>query len=201
MAGIFGNSDERRVKKEQEAERRRRLQELTATAKRGLAVYAETGAALDAIRTEELWRLTAPTWDSWCQQELSIGSRRVEQLIDAAKTFNTFSAAGITPPSTERVARELAGLSTDEKFAVWQEATEVAGEKEPTAELVAKAAAKRKPKKKSRRAVSRPATFKVPGATIRVTPRRNGFTSMVAALQHALEIARQKEQEGTAEAA
>ena len=60
MAGIFGNSDERRAKKEQEAERRRRLQELTATAKRGLAVYAETGAALEAIRTEELWRLTAP---------------------------------------------------------------------------------------------------------------------------------------------
>lgn len=198
---IFGNPDERRAKKAEEAERRRRLQELTATAKRGLVAYAETGAALESIRTEELWRLTAPTWESWCHQELGIGPRRVEQLIEAAKTFATFTKAGVSPPSTERVARELAGLPTDAAIAVWQEATEAAGDKEPTATLVAKAAAKRKPKKKNRRAVAKPATFKAPGANVRVTPRRNGFVSMVVALEHALEIARQREQADAADAA
>lgn len=198
---IFGTNEDKKAKKAEEAERRRRLQELTATAKRGLAAYAETGAALESIRTEELWRLAAPTWDSWCHQELRLSARRVEQLIEAARTFNTFSAAGIAPPSTERVARELAGLPADAAIAVWQEATEVAGDKEPTAAVVAKAAAKRKPKKKNRRPVSRPATFKVPGANVKVTPRRNGFISMVAALEHALELARRREQEQQGEAA
>lgn len=198
---IFGNGEDKKAKRVEEAERRRRLQELTATAKRGIAAWVETGVALESIRTEELWRLAAPTWDHWCQQELGIGARRVEQLIEAARTFKKFTDAGIAPPATERVARELSGLPTDAAIAVWQEATAAAGDKEPTAELVAKAAAKRKPKKKNRRAVAKPATFKVPGANVRVTPRRNGFTSMVAALEHALNVARQRGQEGTSEAA
>lgn len=199
---IFGNGDERRARKVEEAERRRRLEELTLTAKRGIAAWAETGAALESIRSEELWRLAAPTWDSWCQEVLHLSARRVEQLIAAAGTFKKFAAAGIEPPATERAARELAGLPTEAAIEAWQEATEVAGGQEPTAELVAKAAAKRKPKKKNRRAVAKPATFKVPGANVRVTPRRNGFTSMVAALEHALEIARQRGQaEPPAEAA
>jgi hypothetical protein len=191
---LFGNPDQRAAKKAEEAERRRRLQELTATAKRGLVAYAETGAALESIKNEELWRLTAPAWESWCQQELSLSARRVDQLIEAAVICRTITAAGIKPPSSERAARELAGLTPDAAISVWQEATEAAGDKEPTAATVAKAARKRKPKKASRPS-SRPASFPVPGATVRVVPRRRGFTSMVAALEHALEIARRREQE------
>jgi hypothetical protein len=192
---LFGNPDQRAAKKAEEAERRRRLDQLTATAKRGLVAYAETGAALESIKNEELWRLAAPTWESWCQQELGLSSRRVDQLIEAAAICRTITAAGIKPPSSERAARELAGLTPDAAISVWQEATEAAGDKEPTAATVAKAARKRKPKKKLNRVSSRPASFPVPGATVRVVPRRRGFTSMVAALEHALEIARRREQE------
>jgi hypothetical protein len=192
---LFGNPEQRAAKKAEEAERRRRLQELTATAKRGLMAYAETGAALESIKSEELWRLVAPAWESWCQLELSLSARRVDQLIEAAAICRTITAAGIKPPSSERAARELAGLAPDAAISVWQEATEIAGDNEPTAATVAKAAKKRKPKKKASRASSRPASFPVPGATVRVVPRRRGFTSMVAALEHALEIARRREQE------
>jgi hypothetical protein len=167
--------------------RRARLDELTAVAKRGLSAFAETGRALKSIQAEELWRLTSPTWDKWCNEALGLTDRRVAQLIEAASTCEALQSTGVLPRS-ERVARELSGLPSDEKKAAWLEAVEAADGKEPTAEQVAKAASKRR--KKSRRpAVARPASFPVPGAAVRVTPRRRGFTSYVAALRHALELA------------
>jgi hypothetical protein len=63
---------------------------------------------------------------------------------------------------------------------------------------VAKAAKKRKPKKARKQPVSRPTNYRVPGAAVRITPRKSGFTSYVAALEHALELARKAEQEAAA---
>lgn len=190
---MFATSEERKAKKAEEAARRRRLDDLTAAAKRGLLAYAASGEALAAIKDEELWRLVAPAWESWCQVELQLSARRVDQLIEASIVCRTISAAGLTPPSSERAARELAGLEPGVAVEVWQEAAAAAGEREPTAAIVAAAAHKRKPRKAGR--PSRPASFPVPGATVRVIPRRRGFTSMVAALEHALEVARKREQE------
>lgn len=172
--------------------RRARLAELTATAKRGMAAFVETGTALAAIQAEELWRLTASTWEAWCSSELGMSERRVGQLVEAARTCATLKETGILPRS-ERVARELSGLKPDEQKAAWKEAVAEAGG-EPTAEQVAKAARKRKPKK-ARKVVSKAVSYRVPGAAIRVQPRRSGFTSYVAALEHALELARKAEQE------
>jgi hypothetical protein len=176
--------------------RRERLEKLTATAKRGLVAFAEVGTALDAIRTEELWRLVAPTWSQWCEEVLGYSERRVSQLVEAARTFRTLAGAGLKPPTSERAARELAGLTPEKQVEVWQEATAVAGDSEPTAEVVAKAAQKRRPRKPGRTKVAKPVSLRVPGAAVRVVPRKNGWVGLVAALEHALEVARQREQEG-----
>jgi hypothetical protein len=177
--------------------RRARLAELTATAKRGLSAFAETGEALAAIQAEELWRLAAPTWDAWCSAELGLTERRVLQLIEAARTCATLRETGRVP-RTERVARELSGLPPEKQVDAWQEAVADAAGKEPTAEQVAKAARKRKPKKARRPALARPTNYRVPGAAVRVSPRKSGFSGYVAALEHALAIAKKAEQEAAA---
>lgn len=179
-----------------EVARRARLAELTATAKRGMAAFVETGSALAAIQGEELWRLTASTWEAWCSNELGMSERRVGQLIEAARTCAALKETGVLPRS-ERVARELSGLPSDKAVEAWQEAVAEAEDGNPTAEQVAKAARKRKPKK-ARKAVAKAVSYRVPGAAIRVQPRRSGFTSYVAALEHALELARTAEREAAA---
>lgn len=184
-----------------DTERRKRLDKLTATAKKGLAAFAEVGNALDAIRTEELWRLVAPTWGQWCEEVLSLSERRIGQLIEASRTFRTLVDAGVQAPTSERAVRELAGLSAEKQVEAWQEATAAAGDTEPTAEVVAKAARKRRPKKAGRARAAKAVSLRVPGAAVRVVPRRNGWVSLVAALEHALEVARQREQDGQREAA
>jgi hypothetical protein len=173
-----------------DAARRARLAELTATAKRGMAAFVETGTALAAIQAEELWRLAAGTWEAWCSSELGMSERRVGQLIEAARTCAALKETGVLPRS-ERVARELAGLPADKVVEVWQEAVADSGG-EPTAEHVAKAARKRKPKK-ARKVTNKAVSYRVPGAAIRVQPRRSGFTSYVAALEHALALAKKAE--------
>lgn len=181
-------------KQADEAARRARLAELTATAKRGLSAFADTGTALFAIQTEELWRLTASTWDAWCSSELGLTERRVGQLIEAAKTCASLRDTGKLPRS-ERVARELSGLPPEQQVEAWKEAVAAAAGGDPTAEQVAKEARKRKPKKARKAPVAKVTNFRVPGAAIRVTPRKSGFVSYVAALEHALQLARQAEQE------
>jgi hypothetical protein len=195
--GIWGSSTDKQ--KADEPARRMRLAELTATAKRGLSAFAETGLALEAIQSEELWRLTSQTWAAWCTDELGLTERRVQQLVDAARTCQLLKETGKVPRS-ERVARELAGMPPETQVEAWSEAVAeaAAAGKEPTAEQVAKAAKKRKPKKARKQPVSRPTNYRVPGAAVRITPRKSGFTSYVAALEHALELARKAEQEAAA---
>lgn len=192
--GLWGGSQVKAQPVADEAARRQRLAELTATAKRGLAAFADTGLALAAIQAEELWRLTAPTWEQWCSSELGLSERRVGQLIEAARTCESLKGIGKLPKS-ERVARELAGLKPDEQKAAWSEALEAAEGQEPSAEQVAKAASKRRPRKPRKPPMAKPTNYRVPGAAIRVTPRKSGFTSYVAALEHALEQARKAEQD------
>jgi len=190
---LWGSNDKPKV---DDTARRTRLAELTATAKRGLSAFADTGNALAAIQAEELWRLAAPTWAGWCEQELGLTERRVGQLIEAARTCTTLKESG-TLPRSERVARELSGLPAEVQVEAWQEAVAEAATTgtEPTAEQVAKAAKKRKPKKARKAPVAKAVNYRVPGAAVRLTPRKSGFVSYVAALEHALEMARKAEQE------
>lgn len=201
--GIFSDTNSQSVKARREARDKQdleRLETLTAQAKRGLVAFADTGLALQEIKRDELWRLKAPTWAAWCSENLGLTDRRVDQLMEAARTARTLKEAGCSLPSSERVARELAGLKPEQVVEVWKEAT--ADDPNPTAAKVAKAARKRKPKKAGRKpVVAKPVSLRVPGAAVRIVPRKNGFTGIVAALEHALEVARQREQESGKKAA
>lgn len=199
--GIFSDArTDKLLKEEQERVDRERLASLTATAKRGLVAFAETGSALEEIQRDELWRLEASTWSDWCRDTLGLTDRRVSQLMEAARTARTLKQAGCKLPSSERVARELSGLKPDEVVEVWQEVS--ADDDAPSAAKVAKAARRRKPKKAGRKpALAKPVSLRVPGAAVRIVPRKNGFTGIVAALEHALEVARQRESEQTKQAA
>lgn len=201
--GIFTDArTDKLLKGERERVDRERLQTLTAQAKRGLVAFAETGAALEEIQRDELWRLVAPTWAEWCSETLGLTDRRIGQLMEAARTARTLKEAGCSLPRSERVARELAGLKPAAAVDAWKEATAEAGGKEPTAAVVAKAARKRKPKKQPRKmAVAKPVSIRVPGAAVRIVPRKNGFSGVVAALEHALDLAKQREAESTKKAA
>ncbi len=179
-----------------EQERRQRLDTLTATAKRGLVAFAETGHALAEIQHDELWRLQSETWSQWCAVELGLTDRRAYQLIESAKTCQTLIESGAPMPSSERVARELAGLEPARAVQVWQQATAEAGTETPTAEAVAKIARKqRKPTKKP----ARPRTYRVAGSNVIVQPRKSGFVSRVVSLEQALVIARREEAEEAAQ--
>lgn len=187
--GLFSSSST----KADDAARRARLAELTTVAKRGLSAFAETGHALAEIQRDELWRLVSPTWAQWCSETLGLTAERAGQLMRAAETAHTLREIGKVPRS-ERAARELSGLPAEEQKAAWSEALAEAGDKEPTVEQVAKAARKRKPKAK-RRTTAKPSNYRVPGAAVRVVPRRNGFVSYVEALRHALALAEKAERE------
>ena len=175
-----------------DTERLNRLETLTATAKRGLVAFAETGRALDEIKADELWRLRSSTWGQWCSDELGLTDRRADQLITSARSCQTLIESGVSMPSSERVARELAGLEPADVLGVWQQATAEAGDEQPTAEAVAVIVAKKR-KKPTRRTVAKPVTYRVAGATVRITPRRTGFVTEVKALEQALVFAREKE--------
>jgi hypothetical protein len=201
--GVFTSTKtDRLLQEERERVDLERLNTLTNTAKRGLVAFAETGSALEEIQRDELWRLVSSTWTEWCRETLGLTDRRVGQLMEAARTARTLKEAGCKLPSSERVARELASLSPEETVEVWQDAVTAADGKDPTAADVSKAARKRKPKKAGRKpATAKPVSLRVPGAAVRIVPRKNGFTGIVAALEHALEVARQREQESGKKAA
>jgi len=194
MAPMFGRKSTTPEQAETPADvaKRHRLAELTATAKRGLVAFAEVGEALEAIRTEELWRLEAKSWADWCTTTLKLTDRRVAQLVEAAGTCRTVVSLGLRAPSSERVARELSGLPAETAVQVWSEAVADAGGGDPTAEQVAKRARARKPRK-ARKATARARSWRVPGAAVRVTPRRNGWQGYTAALEQALELAKAAE--------
>lgn len=199
--GIFSDTrTDKLLAEERERADRERLATLTATVKRGLSAFAETGTALEEIQRDELWRLEAPTWSEWCRDTLGLTDRRVGQLMDAARTARTLREAGCKLPSSERVARELSGLKPEQAVEVWQEVT--ADDDAPSAAKVAKAARSRKPRKAGRKpALAKPVSLRVPGAAVRIVPRKNGWSGVVAALEHALEVARQREAEQTKKAA
>lgn len=170
--------------------RMERLDELTIVARRGLAAYAETGRALAEIKADELWRLVAPTWAEWCRQTLDLTDRRVDQIISAAKTYDHISEAGLTPPSNERVARQLSGLDDTEQVDAWRELLE--DDDQPNSAKVERAVSKRK-KTKRKTGTPKPVSLRVPGAAVRIVPRKSGWSGLVATLEHALNVAKERE--------
>jgi hypothetical protein len=158
----------------------------------------EAGKALSEIRSRQLYRDTAATWDEYVTTRFKITKRRCDQLIAFAgvkAAIDTTSAelGTVVPNLSERAIRPLVGLPSDEITEIVQEA---AGSSEGvTAGTIRKVASRRKAKAAK---VRRPVRFKVPGAVIVVTWNRKASGTITEALEAAI---RQAQAEGQTKAA
>lgn len=164
------------------------LKSLTSVARKGLIHYHAAGKALAQIRDSELWRMTGiETFDGWCVETFQMGYGRINKIIDTSRTLDHLIEAGFKNlPAGPEVTRQLVGLKAEDAVAVWSEA--VATEEKPTAKLVGSIARRRKT------SLVRPLSMKIPGACLRIIPRKRGFVSFRRVLEQALQLIIEQEQ-------
>lgn len=153
--------------------------------KASLAVL-EAGKALGEIRSRQLHRDSAASWDEYVQARFKITKRRADQMIAFAGVSEAIKEVskemGTTVPIFgERAVRPLVGLATETVAEVIAEAAGTPAGITPA--TIRKAAARRKPKAAK---VPRPRRFKVPGATVVVTWNRKGSGNVLEALAAAM---------------
>lgn len=120
------------------------LAALEAVVERGLATFVEVGLALLEIRERRLFEEAGyTTFTDYCKCRWGFSDSRGRQLVAAAETVTTVTAGGLPPPSSERVARELAPLAREDPEAAREVWEEVSGNGEPTAEKVRQAVDRR----------------------------------------------------------
>lgn len=163
-----------------------RLESTVEAGVRATLTVLEAGKALSEIRTRQLFRDSATSWDDYVVQRFKITKRRADQMIafagvqEAVEEVSTKMGTPV-PILSELASRPLVGLQADELEAVLVEA---AGSDEGvTAGSLRKAAGKRK---KAKAKTPRPRRFKVPGAVVVVTYNRKGDGNVIEALMAAI---------------
>ena len=146
----------------------------------------EAGKSLATIRTRQLYRDTAASWDDYVQARFKITKRRADQLIAFAGVQDTLDAVqeemGTRVPTlSEKAARPLVGMDAETIKAVVAEAAE--SPEGVTAGSITKAARRRKAKAAK---APRPRRFRVPGATVVIEFNRKSNGSILDALAAAL---------------
>lgn len=89
--------------------------------------------ALITIQERRLYRATHATFEEYCREIRGYTSSRGWQMVAAARVVGLLLADGQDPPTNERQARELGGLSEDDVKAVWRVVKETA----PTGKVTA----------------------------------------------------------------
>lgn len=177
------------------ADERAVLSRLEATVEAGVKatmVVLEAGKALSEIRTRQLFRDSAGSWETYVEARFRITKRRADQMIAFAGVKAALDEMGTAVPTlSEGASRPLVGLPPDELRVVVAEAAAAPGG--ITASSIRKAASKRKAKAKVR--VPRPVRLRVPGAVIEVAFNAKGAAggfNVEAALQAAIEAVRRQ---------
>ena len=162
------------------------LQQCVETVRRGFRSFMEAGAALDKIRTRQLYRESHRSFEEFAESEFNLSGRRLHQLIESVRFVESLKTVSPNAPlpTVEAAVRPLAGLSPVDQVEAYQEAVQVAGGQAPTPRQVREAAEKRRATKPGKR-LPRPVRFKVPGAIVVVTPNKS-FDTVEAALRAAL---------------
>lgn len=122
-----------------------RLAELEGVVERGLRTFIEVGEALREIRDSHLYRERYESFEIYCRQRWGFQASRARQLVAAAGTVTTVTAAGLPAPENERQARALLALGDDEAavVAAYREAlASVPDRKRLTAQIVKDAVAR-----------------------------------------------------------
>jgi hypothetical protein len=167
------------------ADERIALDRLEATVDAGVQAtltVLEAGKALAEIRDRQLYRDTAPAWETYVSQRFKITKRRADQMVAFAGVKAVLEEMGTGVPILcgERTLRPLVGLEPGDMAEAITEAAE--SPEGVTAASVRKAAAKRK---KGRKAVPKARRFKVPGAIVTVTFNKKSNGLAVEALEAA----------------
>ena len=150
------------------------------------------GKALHEIRTRQLFRDTAATWEEYVTTRFKITRRRCDQMVAYAGLRDVLDETGTrVPEMSEKASRPLVGLSPD---TISEIVTEAAGSPEGvTASSIRKAASRRRKAKALK--VPRPVRLKVPGAVVEIAfnakAAAGGF-NVEAALVAAVEAFRRK---------
>lgn len=158
-----------------------RLDQAVSLAVRAARVVEAGADALATIKSRQLYRDSATSWDAYCESH-GISVRRADQIIAAFKVRESISSEGRTavPLLSERAIRPLVSLSASDANEVIAEASAVAGGITPKS--IRQAAAKRKAKTATK--LPRPIRHKVPGWVIVATPNRaaaaTGYDAAVA---------------------
>lgn len=163
------------------ADEKAMLVRLEATVEAGVQAsltVLEAGKALSEIRSRQLFRDSAGSWEAYVSTRFSITKRRADQMCAFAGVQTVLQEMGtVVPTLSEGASRPLVGLPPE---AITEIVTEAAGSPEGvTAGSIRKAAAKRK---KAKVRPAKPRRFKVPGAVVVVTFNRKGTGSVLDAL-------------------
>lgn len=154
----------------------------------------DAGRSLAEIKSRQLYRDTAATWEEYVRQRFNLSRRRADQLVGFATVKAALEETGTAVPElSERAIRPLVGMDAG---TVAEVVAEAAGTAEGvTAGTIRKAAARRRPGKAKAR---RPVRFKVPGAVVIVQWNRKASGTTAAALAAALRQAGDEEAEAAA---
>ena len=158
-----------------------RLAACEARIERGLATFVDVGQALLEVRDGRLYRAEHGTFEGYCRERWGMSRQRAGQLIDASEVVGAMTTTVDTPvgemgttvptpPSSERVARELAPLRSDPPRLreAWSEAVQEHGP-EPTAAEV-REVARRKDSERKERGEERRAVLDEQDAAAAVAP-------------------------------
>ena len=116
-----------------------RLVELERKIEHGITTFIEVGEALMEIRDSRLYRGEYGTFQDYCRKEWKMSRPRVYQLIGAAEVAPRLSTMVDKPPTSERQARSLTKLESEQQPVAWNRAVEIADGKPPTARQVEQA--------------------------------------------------------------
>lgn len=152
--------------------------------------YPKVGLALRAIRDRALFRSHFETFEAYCLEKWDITPQHAGRLIAAAQVAANLEPLGTIPP-TERHARPLTAFEATEQIAIWEEAQELAEDRQPTASQVETAAARRRTKKQKKAKV-KPIRLRLPSGSLVLTPGRN-FSNVESFLLEALAKVQRKE--------
>jgi hypothetical protein len=173
---------------------------------KAVTAVRDAGRALHTLKTRDLWRDTADSWEAYVQQRFSISPRRALQLVEFARFSEAVATAigttGTEVTLTERALRPLADVPDGEVSDAIREAVAASGGGEPTPSAIRKAAAKRKKTKGRKAKPPKGRTIRVAGAKITITPTHPEpvFRGWMATLSAAL-AKLEAESEGDREAA
>jgi hypothetical protein len=92
----------------------------------GLRTFIAVGQALLAIRDQQLYRPSYPTFEFYVHERWQMSRPRAYQLMDAAQVVDAVSTTVDILPTNEAQARPLTRLPPEQQRKVWREAVETA---------------------------------------------------------------------------